>query len=87
MINKWIKYLGLPLSLLVGVFLGNYWVKPIDAKTIAPLKSINTDYRDPFSYEMVDKKTHVHYLVIESNDSKGISITPRLDKNGKPIVK
>lgn len=85
--TKLIKYLSLPAVLLIGIVIGTYWVKPIDAKTIAPLKSINKDYRDPFSYEMVDKKTHVHYLVIESNDNKDISITSRLDKNGKPIVK
>lgn len=85
--TNWIKYLSLPAVVLIGIVIGTYWVKPIEAKTIAPLKSINTDYRDPFSYEMVDKKTHVHYLVIESSDSKGISITPRLDKNGKLIVK
>lgn len=66
------------------------WIKYLSLPAvllIGILKSINTDYMDPYSYEMVDKKTHVHYLVIESNDSKGISITPRLDKNGKPIVK
>ena len=85
--TNWIKYLSLPAVLLIGIVIGTYWVKPTSAKTVNPLKSINTDYRDPYSYEMVDKKTHVHYLVIETSDSKGISITPRLDKNGKPIVK
>lgn len=85
--TNWIKYVSLPVVLLFGVFLGAYWNKPINAKTIAPLKSINTNYTDPFSYEMVDKKTHVHYLVVESREDSGISITPRLDKNGKPIVK
>lgn len=41
----------------------------------------------PYTYEMIDPKTHVHYLVIEPKYNDGISITPRIDKNGKPIVK
>lgn len=85
--TNWIKYVSLPLVLLIGVFLGAYWNKPVNAKIVAPLKSINTNYTDPFSYEMVDKKTHVHYLVVESREDSGISITPRLDNNGKPIIK
>ena len=75
------------MVLLAGIVIGACWVKPVGAKVISPLKSINTNYTEPFSYEMVDRKTHVHYLVVESREDSGTSITPRLDKNGKPIVK
>lgn len=40
-----------------------------------------------FSDKQIEPKTHVHYLVIEPKYNDGISITPRLDNNGKPIVK
>lgn len=85
--NNWLKMIVLPLTLLIGIVIGVWCTKPVNATIKEPLKMIDPDLDDPYSYEMVDKDTHVHYLVVEDEDSKGISITPRLNKNGRPILK
>lgn len=39
------------------------------------------------SYVATDKETKVQYLVVENSDvSRGIAITPRLNPNGKPMI-
>lgn len=86
--TNWIKYVSLPLVLLIGMFLGSYWNKPVNAGSNSILMlNAGSGKVAPYTYEMIDPKTHVHYLVIEPKYNDGISITPRLDKNGKPIIK
>lgn len=35
---------------------------------------------------ITDPKTGIEYIELYRNDAGGVSITPRLDKNGKPYV-
>lgn len=84
--NKY-KIIILPAVLLVGIFIGGCSDNDARAEDTEPLRALNSDLQLNDSYVMVDKKTHVQYLVVEENNQKGISITPRLNANGKPMTK
>ena len=43
--------------------------------------------QDISSYILTDNETNVQYIVIRDTIEGGISITPRLDKNGKLYIK
>lgn len=84
--NKF-KIIILPAALLLGIFIGGCTNNKVDAESSEPLRVTNSDLELNESYVMVDKKTHIQYLVVEENNSKGISITPRLNRDGKPMTK
>lgn len=82
--NKF-KIIILPIVLLVGIFIGTCTNKTAYAGEDSPLKSIGGwafIYRTGLA---VDKETHVQYIVVKNGD--GISVTPRLNANGKPMTK
>lgn len=82
--NKY-KIIILPAVLLVGIFIGTCTNKTVYADEDSPLKSIGGwafIYRSGLA---VDKETHVQYIVAKNGD--GISVTPRLNANGKPMTK
>ena len=82
--NKY-KIIILPAVLLVGIFIGACTNKTVYADEDSPLKSIGGwafIYRSGLA---VDKETHVQYIVVKHGD--GISVTPRLNANGKPMTK
>ena len=82
--NKY-KIIILPAVLLVGIFIGTCTNKTVYADEDSPLKSISGwafIYRSGLA---VDKETHVQYIVVKNGD--GISVTPRLNENGKPMTK
>ena len=82
------KIIILPVVLLLGIFIGgctNNETKA-DNQEILENQSGNTVYSN--CDIAVDKETHVEYLVVDSTDSRGgISITPRLQSDGTPMVK
>ncbi|WP_289460959.1 DUF6440 family protein [Lactobacillus intestinalis] len=85
--NKY-KIIILPAILLVGIFIGGCTSSETRANSQDVLKEQNRTTDLANSDIVVDKKTHVEYLVIDSLDNRGgVSITPRLDTNGKPIIK
>ena len=85
--NKY-KIIILPAVLLVGIFIGGCTSSETRANSQDVLKEQNRTTNLANSDIVVDKKTHVEYLVIDSMDDRGgVSITPRLDTNGKPIIK
>lgn len=82
--NKF-KIIILPTVLVAGIFIGACTNKTVYAGEDSPLKSIGGwafIYRSGLA---VDKETHVQYIVVKNGD--GISITPRLNANGKPMTK
>lgn len=82
--NKF-KIIILPAVLLVGIVIGGCTNKTVYADEDSPLKSIGGwafIYRSGLA---VDKETHVQYIVVKNAD--GISVTPRLNANGKPMTK
>lgn len=83
--NKF-KIIILPAVLLVGIFIGGCTSSETRANSQDVLKEQNRTTDLANSDIVVDKKTHVEYLVIDSMGG-GVSITPRLDTNGKPIIK
>ena len=84
--NKY-KIIILPAVLLAGIFIGGCSDNDARAEDAEPLRALNSDLQLNDSYVMVDKKTHVQYLVVEENNQKGISVTPRVNANGKPMTK
>ena len=89
--NKY-KIIILPAVLLVGIFIGGCTSSETRANSQDVLKENvlkeqNRTTNLANSDIVVDKKTHVEYLVIDSMDDRGgVSITPRLDTNGKPMI-
>lgn len=82
--NKY-RIIILPAVLLVGIFIGACTNKTVYADEDSPLKSIGGwafIYRSGLA---VDKETHVQYIVVKHGE--GISVTPRLNANGKPMTK
>lgn len=89
--NKY-KIIILPAVLIAGIFIGGCTNGETRANSQDVLKEQNRTTNLANSDIVVDKKTHVEYLVIDSMDDRGdnrggVSITPRLDTNGKPIIK
>lgn len=85
--NKY-KIIILPAVLLVGIFIGGCTDSEMRADSQDVLKEQHQTTDLANSDVVVDKKTHVEYLVIDGMDTRGgVSITPRLDTNGKPIIK
>ena len=85
--NKY-KIIILPVVLLLGIFIGDCTNNETKADSQEILKnhSENTVFSD--CDIVVDKETHVEYLVVDSTYPKGgISITPRLQSDGTPMVK
>ena len=84
--NKY-KIIILPAVLLAGIFIGGCSDNDARAEDAEPLRALNSDLQLNDSYVMVDKKTHVQYLVVEENNQKWISDTQRVNANGKPMTK
>ena len=88
--NKY-KIIILPAVLLVGIFIGGFTSSETRANSRDVLKEQNRTTNLANSDIVVDKKTHVEYLVIDSmddhgNNRGGVSITPRLNSDGKPMI-
>lgn len=84
--NKY-KIIILPAVLLVGIFIGGCTSSETRANSQDVLKEQNQTTDLANSDIVVDKKTHVEYLVIDSMDNRGgVSITPRLNSDGKPMI-
>ena len=89
--NKY-KIIILPAVLLVGIFIGGCTSSETRANSQDVLKEQNRTTNLANSDIVVDKKTHVEYLVIDSmddhsmDDRGGVSITPRLNSDGKPMI-
>lgn len=82
--NKY-RIIILPAVLVAGIFIGACTNKTVYAGEVSPLKSSGGwafIYRSGLA---VDKETHVQYIVVKNGD--GISVTPRLNENGKPMTK
>lgn len=82
--NKY-RIIILPAVLVAGIFIGACTNKTVYAGEVSPLKSGGGwafIYRSGLA---VDKETHVQYIVVKNGD--GISVTPRLNENGKPMTK
>ncbi len=78
--NNKTKIIILPAVLLIGLFIGDYTNREVDAA--------GSDIFDNYSFDtqiVTDKKTGVEYILIK----RGINIygiTPRLNSDGKPIL-
>lgn len=79
------RFIALAVGIVVGLSGGIAINKRASAKYDDVLKSNWQNYDG--AEVALDKKTGVEYLVVSSNDERGLSITPRLNANGKPIVK
>ena len=86
--NNKFEIVILPIVLLLGIFIGGCTDNgaKADSQEILENQSGNTVYSD--CDIVVDQETHVEYLVVDGDDGRGgISITPRLQTDGTPMVK
>ncbi|MCC4486247.1 DUF6440 family protein [Limosilactobacillus reuteri] len=85
--KKWlIRSLVITIVFLTGMIVEGCTSKSTSADSKGILNNFDGD---PItrSYVATDKETKVQYLVVENGGGReGITITPRLNKDGKPMI-
>ncbi|MCC4477414.1 DUF6440 family protein [Limosilactobacillus reuteri] len=85
--KKWlIRSLVITIVFLTGMTVEGCTSKNTSADSNGILNNFDGDPRTQ-SYVATDKETKVQYLVVENrNNEEVITITPRLNKDGKPMI-
>lgn len=85
--KKWlIRSLVITIVFLTGMTVEGCTSKNTSADSNGILNNFDGDPTTQ-SYVATDKETKVQYLVVEnSNNDEVITITPRLNKDGKPMI-
>ena len=85
--KKWLsRSLVITIVFLTGMIVEGCTGKNISADSEGILNNFDSDPVTQ-SYVATDKETKVQYLIVENSVArKGITITPRLNKDGKPMI-
>lgn len=85
--KKWLsRSLVITIVFLTGMIVEGCTGKNTSADSEGILNNFDSDPVTQ-SYVATDKETKVQYLIVENSDArKGITITPRLNKDGKPMI-
>lgn len=85
--SKWLsRSLVITIVFLTGMTVEGCTGKNTSADSEGILNNFDSDPVTQ-SYVATDKETKVQYLIVESSDAhEGITITPRLNKDGKPMI-
>lgn len=85
--KKWlIRSLVITIVFLTGMIVEGCTSKGTSADSEGILNNFDSDPVTQ-SYVATDKETKVQYLIVENSGAReGITITPRLNKDGKPMI-
>lgn len=85
--KKWLsRSLVITIVFLTGMIVEGCTGKNTSADSEGILNNFDSDPVTQ-SYVATDKETKVQYLIVENSGAhKGITITPRLNKDGKPMI-
>ena len=85
--KKWLsRSLVITIVFLTGMIVEGCTGKNTSADSEGILNNFDSDPVTQ-SYVATDKETKVQYLIVENSGSReGITITPRLNKDGKPMI-
>lgn len=85
--KKWLsRSLVITIVFLTGMIVEGCTGKNTSADSEGILNNFDSDPVTQ-SYVATDKETKVQYLIVENSSArKGITITPRLNKDGKPMI-
>ena len=85
--KKWLsRSLVITIVFLTGMIVEGCTGKNTSADSEGILNNFDSDPVTQ-SYVATDKETKVQYLIVENSVArKGITITPRLNKDGKPMI-
>lgn len=85
--KKWLsRSLVITIVFLTGMTVEGCTGKNTSADSEGILNNFDSDPVTQ-SYVATDKETKVQYLIVENSDAReGITITPRLNKDGKPMI-
>ena len=85
--KKWlIRSLVITIFFLTGMIVEGCTSKNTSADSNGILNNFDGDPTTQ-SYVATDKETKVQYLVVENGGGReGITITPRLNRDGKPMI-
>lgn len=85
--KKWLsRSLTITIIFLTGMIVEGCTGKNTSADSEGILNNFDSDPVTQ-SYVATDKETKVQYLIVENHGAReGITITPRLNKDGKPMI-
>lgn len=85
--KKWLSSsLVITIVFLTGMIVEGCTGKNTSADSEGILNNFDSDPVTQ-SYVATDKETKVQYLIVENSGAReGITITPRLNKDGKPMI-
>lgn len=85
--KKWLsRSLVITIVFLTGMIVEGCTGKNTSADSEGILNNFDSDPVTQ-SYVATDKETKVQYLIVENSGARsGITITPRLNKDGKPMI-
>lgn len=85
--KKWLsRSLAITIIFLTGMIVEGCTGKNTSADSEGILNNFDSDPVTQ-SYVATDKETKVQYLIVENRGAReGITITPRLSKDGKPMI-